>query len=252
MNRLASPVASLPALCIGVDTNLADGTNLAPVRQMKLGQPLLTTDMSGSLGGLTAAKARGGVLYARARVRPSNPNSGPQSQARNALTSVAAAWRSELDAAQRAAWDNLATGDKSGIDLFMAPNALRKRAGQAIIEDAPETLAAIFTQPSGVVITDEGLIDATLTATDTFNATTGGAVHVFATRPQSESRLSRQFPFTYAGSVIRNLAAVNVSDMQYPYPNPSVGDIVYLRFITTTSDGRISGDYIFRVAVTAP
>src|SRR5689334_21753828 len=85
---------------------------------MKMGAPHLTTDLSGSVGGVTASKARGGVRYFRARVRPSNPRSGDQSRARLSLSSAAASWRNTLTDVQRQAWSDIAPSGQSGIDVY--------------------------------------------------------------------------------------------------------------------------------------
>lgn len=113
----------------------------------------LMTQMSGSLGGITAAHAKGGT-YLRARTIPVNPASAYQGQVRNAVTQLAQAWGQSLTPAQRAAWDlygaNVTTTNRTGdvINLsgqqwFIATNTPRLQAvsklsaSLTVVEDAP-------------------------------------------------------------------------------------------------------------------
>lgn len=81
------------------------------------------TQMSGSLGGITAGHAQGGI-YLRARAIPVNPSSTYQAQIRSAMTAMATRWTQTLTAAQREAWAlygaNVATTNRLGDVIFLS------------------------------------------------------------------------------------------------------------------------------------
>jgi hypothetical protein len=107
----------------------------------------LLTDASGSVGGVTAARARGGIDYLRARVTPVNPNTTRQQVVRAAMSSASTDWRDTLTPTERESWAALADGtDSSGIGQFNKGNVARIQAGMdpvleydpALVEVAPE------------------------------------------------------------------------------------------------------------------
>lgn len=69
--------------------------------------PLLAGAMSGSIGGLTASRNRGGP-YFRRRATPTNPNTPHQQAARSALGALVQSWSTVLDSTQRQAWKDYA------------------------------------------------------------------------------------------------------------------------------------------------
>lgn len=244
--------AAFLALLAGQARGCHDGCKVPGMRKgMKVISPIFS-DLSGKLGGAVFAKARGGVQYARSLVIPGNPNSQAQTRVRNALTGAAAYWRSTLTIAQRAGWENLATGGKSGMDLFTAANSLKILAGEAVVAAAPSTLAAVFTPPTGVVVDvsdSEAQING-LTASDPWNAASGGIL-IFVSRPQSASRLSQQHPFTFAGFTEGDgIITAAVATLPSGY-TPTAGQIVYVRILGICADGRVTGDQVFRVTATA-
>jgi hypothetical protein len=83
----------------------------------------LMTQMSGSLGGVTAGHAKGG-MYLRARSVPVNPASTYQQQVRAAVASLSQAWGTSLTPVQRAAWNaygsNVSTTNSVGDTIFLS------------------------------------------------------------------------------------------------------------------------------------
>lgn len=67
----------------------------------------LLGSMSGSMGGLTASRNRGGQ-YFRQRVIPTNPGSARQASVRGYLAGAVVAWTSTLTAANRTSWTTYA------------------------------------------------------------------------------------------------------------------------------------------------
>ena len=111
----------------------------------------LLTQASGSLGGATASKNRGGN-YFRAKVAPVQPRTVAQQSVRSNLATLAAMWKT-LTAPQIAGWNSLASGvtlsdslgnsyTPSGIDLFVGNNRNLEAIGEAVVEDPPASNAS--------------------------------------------------------------------------------------------------------------
>lgn len=173
---------------------------------MKFGQPLLTTELSGSIGGATASKARGSVNYFRIRRRPANPRSHAQLSVRAAVTGLASVWTSTLTDVQRAAWSALAAENQSGIDAYIAANSLRLQNGLARVDAAPASLnlpwlvIPNFGDGSWTVVRD----GADLTIVGDANGTTLTAagnrfMGYLATRKQPGGALAQVAPFRFVG-----------------------------------------------------
>jgi hypothetical protein len=108
----------------------------------------LLTQASGSLGGATAAKNRGGN-YFRKRIAPVQPRTVAQQNVRSNLATIASSWKT-LTADQIAGWNALASTitlkdalgnsyNPSGIDLYVANNRNLSDIGEAMVEDSPST-----------------------------------------------------------------------------------------------------------------
>lgn len=117
---------------------------------------------SGVLG--TVVVEKNGVM--RARNIPANPDSATQQQRRAVVTDFAVQWRDTLTQPERTAWNAYATTvtrndvlgkpiKLSGINVFVAGNALGALNGMAAITTAPVTVGALsIPQVTGVVIDD--------------------------------------------------------------------------------------------------
>lgn len=135
----------------------APQTNRAPGDQVMKLTPTLGGTLSGSLGGLTASHNKGG-LYLRRRSIPTNPNTARQQAVRALMSTLGAAWTSQLSDAQRLGWANYAAAvpvqDKIGMtinltgqQMFVRSNTPRLQASnttltaatQTLLEDAPTT-----------------------------------------------------------------------------------------------------------------
>ena len=105
---------------------------------------------SGSVGGLTLSRNRGG-MYLRGRAVPTNPNTPFQQAVRSAAAQLASLWRNVLTADQRAAWDLYAEnvelpnslGDPrnvGGLGMYIRSNVPRIASGEADlvrVDDGP-------------------------------------------------------------------------------------------------------------------
>lgn len=215
---------------------------------------------SGSAGGLTAAKNRGGN-YLRKRIKPLNPRSTNQDRARANLAAAAAQWR-ELDPEDQATWFAYADGTPvsnklgeqiklSGIDWFTRINSLRGLAGQALLSAAPAGFGQpIFSPPTGVEVDHgTGQITGTLEPTDSWAATTNGRLFVFITPGQSPGRYSPVNAFRFVGTVAGNTGSPPaVLGMTVSNGIALVaGQVYFVRFRSQDSTGRVSLDNIQRV-----
>lgn len=163
----------------------------------------LVTQMSGSIGGMTAGHNSGG-MYLRARGMMTNPNSPAQISARAALEELVDAWNADLTQVQRDAWNLYASntaltnklGDPhfvSGMAMYVRGNTTRIIAGLTRIDDGPTTFSlgpsAAFTI-SGTEATQE--ITTTLLATPGANVS---HVQIQLGRPQNPGRLFFRGPY---------------------------------------------------------
>lgn len=110
----------------------------------------IVTAASGSIGGMTFSRNRGG-MYIRGRGVPVNPNTGRQAAVRGVFAAMVQAWTNDLDETQRQGWidygkdvpveDSL--GEKiqlTGQQMFIRSNTLRVQAGQSVLLDAPTVM----------------------------------------------------------------------------------------------------------------
>lgn len=82
----------------------------------------ILTQASGSIGGTTFSRNRGG-MYTRARTLPTNPNTPRQNAVRSAMTTCVNYWSNELTATERQAWkdygDNVAVLNRVGDEIYL-------------------------------------------------------------------------------------------------------------------------------------
>jgi len=115
---------------------------------MKVVGALLGT-MSGSMGGLTASRNRGGQ-YFRQRVIPTNPSSTRQNAVRSYLAAAVSAWTNTLTAAQRGSWTTYAANTPrttplgtevvlTGQQAYIGAYVPRMQGGLTVPADGPTT-----------------------------------------------------------------------------------------------------------------
>jgi len=128
---------------------------------MKFQAGIFTPNLSGSAGGTTASRNRGGG-YFRNKAIPTNPDTVAQQAARSILAALSQNWRS-LTQAQRDAWDaavnNFISTDvfgvgrrKTGKNLYTALNANLASVGQATISVPPVPAAVPSAAVASVTI----------------------------------------------------------------------------------------------------
>jgi len=156
--------------------------------------------MSGSLGGNTFARNRGGN-YVRTRTKPINPNTGLQQAIRSALSQLTTAWSQTLDADARTAWNLYASSVSmlnrlgttiflSGFNHFIRSNVPRLQAGQAIITAGPTTFELPQADPTLAIVATEsdGKINVTFDNALDWAIGVGGTLYVYQGSPQNAQR----------------------------------------------------------------
>lgn len=124
---------------------------------MKL-TPTLGGAYSGSFGGLTASRNRGGQ-YLRRRAMPTNPNTTAQQNVRNSFGQAMTRWSSILTESQRAGWrtyaENVAWTDSLGQSIKLTGAQMYARTNTLIIQ-------ATDYSSSPIAVVDDAPTDFTL------------------------------------------------------------------------------------------
>lgn len=220
---------------------------------MLFGQPLLTTKLSGKLGGVVGATARGGVGYLRRRVDPSNPNTPAQALARSVMTALSGTWANTLTESQRNSWAAKANPEESGIDVYTRANFQQLMTGLAAATPTAPASVALGDTP----ITDVGTYDISDNEwTVTIPAGTARDYALYLSKPQAASRLSRQYPFTIVnGTDISPGTTVVAISSGNPWFGATAGQVGYARLVCFGSAspnlGRVGQEQIFRVSLVA-
>jgi len=156
--------------------------------------------MAGSIAGNVYARNRYGN-YARARTKPTNPNTPGQQQVRAAIAWLVDHWSQTLTPDQRAAWghyaDNLNMLNRlgevmhlSGFNHFCRSNSIRKRNADEIIADGPSIFELPEHDPTFTftVSAETQLVSVTFDNTAAWASETGGHLYVLVGRPQNAQR----------------------------------------------------------------
>lgn len=212
------------------------------------------TDASGSLAGVTYSHNRGGA-YTRSRAVPVNPNTPQQALVRSWFADAQGSW-SALTAAQRDAWDSYALAtpiansigasvNVGGKGMFTRGLVPRLQAGLTQISAGPVvTGLPALTGPGITSITaSTGIMIVTFTNTDLWATAVGGALLVYASRPQSPTITGFKGPYRFAGRVLGAVSPpTSPQNITLPF-TVTAGQRVFVRFVSVTADGRLSGDF---------
>jgi len=163
--------------------------------------------MSGSIAGSTFARNRSGN-YARARTKPTNPNTAAQIKVRAALAAIVERWSETLSAAQRAAWDLYASnvsmlnklGESiklTGFNHYIRSNAFRAAYAKTPVDAGPTTFTLPDQDPLFSFAASEGSQQITVTFDDTlaWDNETGGFLVYYQGAPQNGQRNYFQGPW---------------------------------------------------------
>lgn len=217
--------------------------------------------LSGSQGGVTAARNRGGQ-YLRRRAVPVNPNTIQQQAVRTALTSLVASWQTLTDG-ERAAWatyaENTPGVDSLGQTLvltgqqsYIRCNTPRIAAGLAVIDAAP----IVFNRGNPATLTEfdtAGGVGAEVRTTFEPLAS-AGTVLTYVGRPLSAARNFYKGPYRLIGTtavLAGGTTAATTAETNDPYGELYVtGQRRPTRVTISYDDGRLSVPY--EAVVTVP
>jgi len=156
--------------------------------------------MSGSIAGNTFARNRYGN-YARARTKPTNPNTELQQAARSAMSMLTTRWAQTLTAVQRTAWNlygsNVNMLNKlgetiqlSGFNHFVRSNTFLARYSLTVIDAGPVVFELPEADPAFAITASEATQQYTVTFDDGLDwASEDGAYMEFLCgQPQNAQR----------------------------------------------------------------
>lgn len=212
----------------------------------------LVTSASGSIGGMTASRNRGG-MYLRSRVTPVNPSTGRQQFVRNSMSQLVGLWNQALDAAQRESWDQYAQAvpmqgslgsevQLSGVNHFVRTNSAALRCGLSIIEEAPVNFSlapAVILDGSGVTNAGSSNLVVEFDDPEDWTESDLNYLLVYCSRPENEGKVPRG-PFRFAG--FDNGDSVTPPS-SYTFDTPfvmSAGQRVRIEARLLLADGRLS------------
>lgn len=228
--------------------------------------------MSGSLGGMTASRNRGGQ-YFRQRVVPTDPNSTAQALVRGYMAAAVEYWGQTLTSFQRDAWGvyaaNTPTTDSLGQELvltgqqmFIRSAVVRARAGEAFVDDAP-TAYDRGQPPAGIQLTIGGEVNSigidgsdllSATATLMGGASDDGDVVLQMGRPVGPAVNFYAGPYRFVNASAIAAAATSVAltatdKSLWPYTEGVVGQRRPIRACIAYDDGRVSTPFEIIAAV---
>lgn len=210
--------------------------------------------MSGSIAGNTHARNRFGN-YMRARTKPVNPQSDRQTSARARIMLLSEAWRDELSAAQRTAWEayaavinwNNALGETvklTGFNHFIRSNAAYLQVTPDRITDGPTTMSLPAGDPAfAVELSAANGITVTFDENLAWTTEGGAGMIIDIGSPQNPTRTFFGGPWRYHGWIGGTIPG--------PTPSPDgptvvtaytliEGHRVWVRASIIRADGRLS------------
>lgn len=224
----------------------------------------ILTQASGSIGGITASRNKGG-MYFRARGIPTDPATPNQVVVRSALAALVVDWIERLTPAQREAWSVYATNVPKTGPLG---DPLQLSGQQWYIgANIPRVQASLSQVDAGPTIFDRGTIDPTVdvavsTASQELSITfddalawadeDGSSMLVYASRPQNQTINYFKGPYQFVGSIDGSSTTPPTSPQTIAVPFPVVeNQKVFTAVAFTRSDGRLSSRTTFSSIVAA-
>jgi hypothetical protein len=214
---------------------------------------------SGSVGGVVFSRNKAGA-YIRNRSIPINPSSSRQQTVRFAMAALATRWVETLTAAQRAAWETYAEAvqipnslgemrNVGGLAMYVRSNSPRigfTGSTLTYVDDAPTIFdLGTFTEPSVADLDETGQdFDWTFEDTDDWAVEDGGAMLIYASRPQNPSVNYFKGPYNAAEMILGSSTVTPTSPAAIDFPFPVVaGQKVFFRCNVARADGRLSSSF---------
>lgn len=214
----------------------------------------LMSSASGSAGGLTASRNKGGS-YFRKRSIPTNPNSAFQQAFRTLFKAIMNAWTNTLTAAQRSGWNTYAVNtpliDSLGASrvitdnaMYLRSNSVRLQNGLSRIDGAPVVFdLGSFTQPTFSVTASTSFLSVAFTTGDSWHAS-GGGLFIYASRPQNASINFFKGPFRLVGVI--SGTATSPQTFTLPFAAGTTASAMFLKSSVSQPDGRLSTESIVK------
>jgi len=214
----------------------------------------LTTQASGSLGGITASHNRGGQ-YLRARTVPTDPQSPGQIVVREAFANMAELWKA-LTPAARDRWDTYASNtpvkNRVGADItltgrahFMRANVPRVAAGIPAVALGPTVSGIPSVSPISLSVTAAGGVGAANLAFETSDDWVNSlAAHmmVYCGRPKNETVFFFKGPYILTTVLDGSDVTPPTSPAAFVWPfTTDAGDKLFCQARICLADGRLSG-----------
>ena len=213
----------------------------------------LVTEASGSIGGMTASRNRGGQ-YLRARAVPVNPNTPQQQAIRGFVASLTSGWNSLLTSDQRSSWDEYALNvplpdtlgeprNVGGLAMYVRSNVPRLQAALPQVDDAPTTFnLGSFTNPSfGTFAATTNDFAVTFTAADAWANEDDSAMLLLGSRPQNPAVNFFKGPYRFAGLIAGDAITPPTSPATIVNPFAfAVGQRVFVQARISRVDGRLT------------
>lgn len=220
------------------------------------------TQASGSVGGLTYSRNRGG-MYTRSRTIPVNPNTERQGEARANMAQAVNAWSNILSDANRQAWVTYANGtpvvDRLGDQLILSGQQMfvkcmlpRLIAGLPIVEQGPldAGLATTPTWTTGPTLNENEVLAGTVTVAD---AGVLGDLLIYMSEPTSPSRSLAHAKRAFAGlegPPVADVFTVGLMAADVPF-DYTVGQQCRVTAVYLGDDGRVSAEAFRDIVVEA-
>jgi hypothetical protein len=214
--------------------------------------------ISGKIGGWVFARGPSGP-YIRNFVIPIDPNSARQQVVRFAVAQLATRWTETLTDVQRAAWATYAGNVQlpnrlgamrniSALAMYTRCNVPRMTSVAPILgllDDAPAIFdIGTYTAPViGIVSESADTVSMGFENTDDWAVEEGGAMYVFASRPQNPTILYFRGPYR-ACATIPGAATPPTSPQVVNLPFPvEAGQKIFIRVNVTLPDGRLASSF---------
>ncbi len=213
----------------------------------------LVTDLSGSVGGMTASRNRGGN-YFRARVIPINPNTPFQQAVRGFVAALTSGWNDLLTAPQREGWNFYASEvqipdslgeprNVSGIAMYVRSNVPRLQAGLPQVDDAPTifNLGEGFNPAFTNFVAATNAFDVEFAPADAWANEDDSALIVLASRPQNPTVNFFKGPYRFVGRVDGDAIIPPTSPTTFTSAFPfAVDQRVFIQTRISRADGRLN------------
>lgn len=216
-------------------------------------RPLLGTDLSGSVGGVTASHNRGGP-YFRNRAIPVNPNTVFQQAVRGFMATLTSLWLDTLTPTERTAWDTYALNvpipdtlgeprNIGGLAQYVRSNVSRLQNALPRVDTAPIIFnLGEFTNPTfDTFVAVSDVFNVNFTVGDAWVTEDDAAMLISSSRSTNASINFFKGPY-------RNVAAI-LGDSGAPPASPvvtlaafsiEIGNRTFIQTRVSRADGRLS------------